>query len=749
MHIRRLGTGVVAAALGVLACCATGAYGASCPNEELRSQLHSELLANCRAYELVTPPYKEGGTVNPFAVSEDGSHVVVGSFGVFDGVQGNPVDPQVEGAAYLLSRGAGGWSTSPLEPSETQFQSTAILLDMRGDFSSSLWALGTLDHIVGAVDFYRRDTDGSLVKIGSPTATVNVNNQTQYQYLGASGDLSHVLFEVRGGGFRWPFDQTVAGGSLYEYVDTGNAVPQLVGVSGGSGSTSLIGECGTRLGSGVAFQPFGSMYNAISADGSRVFFTALGADDSPCGGVQPPVDELFAREETSLGQLQTVPMSEPSLGYCAESPAACRDAEFEGASLDGSRSFFTSTQRLTEDASEDPEGTDSATRGCSLTTGPGGCNLYEYESEPGGGHRLLAVSSGSLRPGIQGIARVSEDGSHVYFVGTGVLTNIPNAGKEKAQEGADNLYLFERDMRYPEGHTAFIASLPPSDGIIWAHTDNRPVQTSRDGRYLVFTELSDLTHEEVAEGVAQVYRYDAQSGELVRVSVGQDGYNDAGKRPLYDASLAIGPAGASLPYPYYSNDSPVATSGGLAPDGGAVFFASPTALTPQALNNRVNPLGHPIPNLYEYSSGRVYLVSDGRDTSTVHAVPGVELLGESVSGADVFFTTSDQLVPRDGDTQQDVYDAHVEGGFAESHQSLCAGEDCQGLLAPLPTLPVPGSTGEGASPNVESAADAVKAAPKIKRKTTRKKVKRKNPKVRGRRKGRSSLAQGRARGNLR
>jgi hypothetical protein len=749
-QVRRLGTSVVAVTLGALACCATGAYGASCSNEELRSELHSELLPDCRAYELVTPPYKEGGTFNPFAVGEDGSHLIGGSFGVFDHAEGDPLDPLVEGVAYGLSRGLAGWSASPLEPSETQFQSTAVLLDMRSDFSASLWAIGTLAQAPGEVDLYIRGADGSLVKIGSPTGTVNVNNGTQYQYLGASGDLSHVLFEVRNANFYWPFDHTVSNGSLYEYVvGTGNPVPMLVGVIGGRESTSLISECGTRLGSGVAFQPFGSMYNAISADGSRVFFTALGAHSHPCGPVQPAVDELLVREETSPGQMQTVPVSEPSLGYCAESPAACRDAEFEGASLDGSKSFFTSTQRLTEDASEDPKGADSATQGCSLTTGPGGCNLYEYESEPGGGHRLRAVSSGSTEPRVQGVARISEDGSHVYFVAKGVLTGTANAGGEAARKGADNLYLFERDARYPEGHTAFIALLPPSDGAIWAHTDNRPVQASRNGQFLVFTSLNDLTHEEDIEGVAQVYRYDASSGELVRVSTGQDGYNDNGRRPVYDASLAIGPAGASLPYPYYSSDSPVATGGALAPDNGTVFFASPTGLTLQALNNRVDPFGHPIPNVYEYSGGRVYLISDGLDTSTVHANPGVRLLGESASGADVFFTTSDQLVPRDGDTQQDVYDAHVDGGFAEPHQSLCTGEGCQGLLAPAPTLPAPGSAGEGAGSNVESAAAAVKAAPKIKRKARRKKPKRKKPKVKSRR-GKSSSARGRrARGGWR
>ena len=56
--------------------------------------------------------------------------------------------------------------------------------------------------------------------------------------------------------------------------------------------------------------------------------------------------------------------------------------------------------------------------------------------------------------------RSSEDGSHVYFVAKGVLTSIPNtslaSGQQVAVAGQDNLYVYERDSAFPNGHLAFV-----------------------------------------------------------------------------------------------------------------------------------------------------------------------------------------------------------------------------------------------------------------------------------------------------
>ena len=62
-------------------------------------------------------------------------------------------------------------------------------------------------------------------------------------------------------------------------------------------------------------------------------------------------------------------------------------------------------------------------------------------------------------------------------------------------------------------------------------------------------------------------------------------------------------------------------------------------------------------NVYEYREGNVSLISSGQDTR------GSELDFISPMGTDVFFQTFDQLVSRDTDSQEDTYDARVDGGF--------------------------------------------------------------------------------------
>ncbi len=157
---------VLAGVFATFAWWVAGASATGCQNEELRANLGSQLLPDCRAYELVTPAYKEGGRIHAFAISEDGSHVLVGGFGVFDSVEGDPLDPTFEGAAYMLSRTSSGWSDSPIEPPESVYQRGLILFDVSSDFTKSLWALGTREQPENLTELYLRTEDGSFEKIG-------------------------------------------------------------------------------------------------------------------------------------------------------------------------------------------------------------------------------------------------------------------------------------------------------------------------------------------------------------------------------------------------------------------------------------------------------------------------------------------------------------------------------------------------------------------------------------------------------
>jgi len=76
------------------------------------------------------------------------------------------------------------------------------------------------------------------------------------------------------------------------------------------------------------------------------------------------------------------------------------------------------------------------------------------------------------------------------------------------------------------------------------------------------------------------------------------------------------------------------------------------------------------------------------------AVSPVELLGSDASGANVFFTTFDQLVPEDTDTQRDIYDAHI---CSEAEPcppprpapTPCEGEACYGQASSAPSGQAP------------------------------------------------------------
>jgi hypothetical protein len=711
-------------------------------------------LPDDRAYEMVTPPAKNGTQIgNVFLgllpqIAEDGGRAIMPSVQCFGGAVSCPADRGTVGTPFAFTHTGGGWVSSQLAPLATQFNANTYLL-FNADAGSALFSAPTAP--MREDDFYARKSDGSFVDIGPvypPSLGELGPPQTAFPAYGQQGpwataDLSHVVYIAEGG--FWLFDETVSSvGSLLEYVGSGHAAPVLVGVSGGAGSTDLISKCETGLAGGRA--------SALSVDGRTVYFTP-----APCSsgsgvntGVEVPAEELYAR----VDQARTVLISGRSpldcTGVCLTSPPS--NALFEGASADGSKAFFLSTQQLTDSASEDSEGRAGLGVGneCPVTGGVNGCNLYEYDSANPAGHNLLAVSACEVAgcgPRVQGTMAISRDGSHVYFVAKGVLTGRTNDRGLVAQDGADNLYVFERDARYPDGRVLFIATLSGDDSREWVR-DNGGIEANvtPDGRFLVFRSRGLLTADDTrTDGAGQVFRYDAQSGVLVRVSIGENGFNDNGNAGVGNALIvrayvAFGDAGAWRSDPTMSHD------------GSFVFFQSPVGLTPGALNdvriapNRKNAEGGPLPpayaeNVYEWHEGHVYLISDGRDTSAApilgaHAmgesISSVELLGSDATGANVFFSTADRLVPQDTDTQGDLYDARVctvsEPCIAPPPPSraACQGEGCRGVPGAPPAFGAPSSAVFSGVGNLApaQAAPIVKAKKKAKAKKSRKKHRR-------------------------
>jgi hypothetical protein len=769
------------------------AWAAGCPNEVLRTELHSGQLPECRAYELVSPKYGDSAILTGvFAVSSDGSHLIGSSLGAFAGTKGDAIGngTPLPGAVYEYSREGSGWVATSLDPPYSQFVGNGIF-DVSSDLSSTLWELSKHkvstagappdetqcpaeskeeeedDEPASVTDLYLEKPVGVFTKIGPATPGPCEANGNDYTYLGASADLTSILFRTSPG-FHWPFDDTrTSGETLYEYSGVEQPSeggieqagepepgeprrkPMLVGVNGGRNSRNLISHCGTRLGSREEVEESrgkveGSTYNAISTNGRRVIFTAVGTDEaSGCEG--PPAGSLFVREEFEEGSSAILNMRtiDLSASECDGDPeclvAPPGDAHFEGASQDGSKVFFTSTQKLVPIAAEDQEVGDSAGgSGCARTTvTTSGCNLYEIELETHGNNRLVAISGGVTNPQVQGVARISEDGSHIYFVAHGVLTGeAANERGEKALAGADNLYVYQRDPEYPEGHLSFIARLSVDDAPDWSRVDNRPVLTSESGDILIFTSAEDLTDEGLATGKSQVFQYNAKTETLVRASIGEDGYGNNDRTPEIGSSLKNGFLSA---YSYANADSPTERAGIQAPGDGVVFFDSPDALTFGALDDQHDSLGQMVPNIYEYRAGRVYLLSDGHDVSAVNDTSGAELVGWDPSGDNVFFSTSDSLILSDTNTQQNLYDARVEGGFPTAIQApSCEGETCQGLLAGIPPLvPSSGSSVQAAEASPQSTPVSTPTDHKATTHKTKNKISKHSHAKKKRRRGRS------------
>ena len=254
-----------------------------------------------------------------------------------------------------------------------------------------------------------------------------------------------------------------------------------------------------------------------------------------------------------------------------------------------------------------------------------------------------------------------------------------------------------------EGHRTFIATFAASDEATgeeleairqqWGQFAPRDNVTP-DGRYLLFASHRALTPDDTrTEGPEQLYRYDALTHNLVRVSIGNEGYNDDGNAGEGAATLA-----AALSEPS-GGSAPLRTDPSMSDNGEYVFFQSPVALAPGALNDV--PIGSNegvaldegfAQNIYEWHDGHVSLISDGKDvTPTFGAindkVSPVELLGTDATGSNVFFDTYARLAPEDTDSARDIYDAHVcseaqpcsAPRFEPS--SGCGEASCHGLAA--------------------------------------------------------------------
>ena len=317
-------------------------------------------------------------------------------------------------------------------------------------------------------------------------------------------------------------------------------------------------------------------------------------------------------------------------------------------------------------------------------------------------------SSGTAVP-----VNISANGSAAYLASTSVLTTKANPNGAKAIGGQQNLYLSR------EGAISFVGTVTERDVVgeklvnetidglgLWAAAANEhgrfgkvPARTTSDGSVLLFVSRAPLAGYD-PEGKAEVYRYDAVNGELTCLSC-----NPTGAAATGDASLQEMPRESGGLEPLSTFD--LITN--LRSDGRRAFFQSTEALVPADTDE--------LQDVYEWeaqgvgscsrSSGCVFLISSGQSRRIDY------LYAVSDSGDDVFFLSSDLLVPADVEETLSIYDARVGGGFPESVAAECQGEGCRPGMTSPPALSSPRTTPLG-----KNAAHR-KRCPKGKRKVRR------------------------------
>jgi DNA-binding beta-propeller fold protein YncE len=447
----------------------------------------------------------------------------------------------------------------------------------------------------------------------------------------------------------------------------------------------------------------GDRRNAISDKGSRIFWENQPSESN---------SHLYVRDTQTRETLQ---LDVPEAGAGGGEPTA----GFQVANAEGTRVFFTDTQRLTKDS-----------RAVQSSIKP---DLYVYELPPPG--TTLSSAKGTLKDltpeGIYGesaaivgflnyggVLGASEDGSYVYFVANGALTAGAKPGTCEATRAAPapeqscNLYVMHHGSEW-EAPT-LIAVLSHADSPDWglAGIEGDPgyitSRVSPKGRYLAFMSERSLTgynNEDVTSKAAieknpaeqprldeEVFLYDSAQKTLACASCNPSGAQPEG---VFDPGAEENVLGAGLEGLGLVVDRPAVWAekrsdrwlAGSVPgwtgishetaqyqsryllDNGRLFFNSPDHLVPAATGTKekvyeFEPNGSGGSAGCHSAGGCLGLLSSGNTQAEATGERESAFLDASESGEDVFFLTDARLpavngTSADSDTNFDVYDARV------------------------------------------------------------------------------------------
>ncbi len=649
-------------------------------------------LPDGRSWEMVSPPVKDGALIE----SIDGGGSGAGEAGViqaaldgerFSFLTDFPTESEPRGTGpgtqVLSTRSPGGWGSRDLALPHAEPTGQSIAEGNEYRFFSEDLSLAVVQPF-GAFDpalsgeaseqtaFLHTNYAGGVVcgdgcyrpLVTGAAGFANVPAGTRFglgeenglvkpcppvfvcgpEFVGASGDAQHVVLEAEA-------ELAPPGGNLYEWSAGKPANEQLAAVSvlpageGGGGTFATLG--GTQN---------SDARNAISSDGSRVFFEASSG--------------LYMREPYGGAGGMGVTLRLGAGG-----------AVFQDASVDGSRVFYEEAGSLyacaiTLEASGEPVcklsdlGAAEGVVGASVdgsyvyVAGPAGVFLHHYDSEVGHegweAPRLVAASADGLNFGelTKMMARVSPNGQWLAFMSDQSLTGYDNLDARSGHPD-EEVYLYSA-----ETGKLVCASCNPSGA--------RPIGS------------------EYGEG-----------GNLPVV-----GGNGVWPRLTWLAALVPGwtpyRAGKARYQSRYLSNS------------GRLFFDARDPLVPQAVNENWDvyewepqgvPSGqHPCASsttgFVPSAGGCVALISSGESPDESAFLDASETGGEGPNGeqlqqggGDVFFMTTAKLAPQDVDDSYDVYDAHECTTASPclpappTHPPACTSADqCRAAPTPEPAL---------------------------------------------------------------
>jgi hypothetical protein len=674
-----------------------------------------------RVYEMASPMEKNGGDVK--ADSQRTRAATAGDAVQFlSGTGFVDVHGLTEAADYMSVRssdptpGNNGWVTHAITPPQAAMTLVAALngLDPEyvGELSSDLstgifqaWSPLTNSPNVANVEnlYLRRDlrnpgigsyqllSDCSLCAEPGNSPLAPIENGSQLPFLaGTSADFTKALFE-----YSEPLvPGATAGTNLYE---SDHGIVRLAGILPESACGAATPPCvasSAVAGSGVSAgrPPWHPAPRTISSDGRRIFFTDLSTGTGNNDGT------LYMRLDNGTPQAQTIQLNASERTDCAGDPTcggngipdpapdSPQPAIFQDASVDGSRVFFTSREPLTDDAPVGNAG--------------GGALLYMYDttkpdSDP---HNLTLISPGAIpqstfTTGVPGTLAVSEHGDVVYFLSFGQLVpNEPDVGKgiyawhdTGASTGLDYVGGLARAGDAEENDVGPQFVLSPS-----------PVRITPDGHQVLFVESDGSELPALCSygpcvntidpaGVNfELYLYNLDDSTVRCVSCNPNG--TAPSTPALDTIVEQKGGAATTTHINHA----------LSQDGTRVFFHTSDKLLPEDTNGvsdtyewEANSAG----SCHEQPNGCLSLISTGRDPNPSY------FMDATPTGDDAFFTTSQQLVGWDNDTNVDLYDArephtgHPAGFPNPTPTATCTNEACRTTLLtpPLGALTPAGS----------------------------------------------------------